>query len=87
MLKVRWIDRKTNDWVLQETREKRGLVQSIRKRKHQWIGHVLRHDGLLKVAIEGKLDGKRRPGRPRLGMISEMGNYAKLKEDAMDRER
>ena len=40
----------------------------------------------LKVAIEGTLDGKRGPGRPRLGMISEMGYYAKLKEDAVDRE-
>ena len=87
MLKVRWIDQKTNNWVLQEAGEKRSLVQSKRKRKHQWLGHVLRHNGLLKVAIEGKLDGKRGPGRLRLGMISEMGNYNKLKEDVVDRER
>ena len=87
ILKVRWIDRKTNNWLLKEAGEKRSLIHSIRKRKHEWLGHVLRHDGLLKVAIEGKLDGKRGPGRPRLGMISEMGNYAKLKEDAVDRER
>ena len=33
MLKVRWIDRKTNNWVLKEAGEKRSLVQSIRKRK------------------------------------------------------
>ena len=87
MLKVRWRDRKTNNWVLKEAGEKRSLVQSIRKIKHQWLGHVLRHDGLLKVAIEGKLDGKRGSGRPRLGIISEMENYTKLKEDAVDRGR
>ena len=47
----------------------------------------MRHEGLLKDIIEGKMDGKRRKGRPRLGMMSEMGDYSKLKRNAEDRRK
>jgi hypothetical protein len=32
------------------------------------MGHILRGDGLLKEVIEGRMEGKRIRGRPRLGM-------------------
>ena len=34
------------------------IVNSIWQRKHRWIGHVLRHDGLLHEIIEGRMKGK-----------------------------
>ena len=33
-----------------------------------WIGHVLRGDGLLRDVLEGRMLGKRHRGRPRRGM-------------------
>ena len=62
VLKVKWMDRKTNEWVLQQTGEKQQLLKKIRKRKQKWIGHVLLHEGLGKMVIEGRLKGKRERG-------------------------
>ena len=87
MLKVKWTEKKTNAEVLKEANVERSLLTSIKKRKHKWLGHIMRHEGLLKDIIEGKMDGKRRKGRPRLGMMSEMGDYSKLKRNAEDRRK
>jgi hypothetical protein len=38
----------------------------LRHRKKNWIGHILRRDGLLKEVIEGRMEKKRIRGRPRL---------------------
>ena len=36
----------------------------IAKRKKAWIGHAMRGDGLLKLVIEGRMEGKRSKCRP-----------------------
>ena len=45
-------------------------------------------EGLLKEVIEGKMEGKRRRGRPRLGMLDELitGSYDEMKRRAVDRD-
>jgi hypothetical protein len=65
-----------------------------KKRKANWIGHILRRNCLLKHVIEGKLEGRiemtvRRGRRCKqlLDGIKEMGGYWKLKEEALHRSR
>src|SRR6266516_1656469 len=70
--KIRWSDRITNDEVLTIVNEKRCLIKTITKRKKNWIGHGLRGDGLLRDVLEGKMFGKKRTGKPREGMISDL---------------
>jgi len=43
----------------------------------------LRHEGLLRDVIEGKMQGKRPRGRPRIGMFYELkeGSYERRAED------
>ena len=53
MERVSWKDRKTNEEVLDMVGEKRSIVETITKRKKNWIGHRLRGEGLLKDVIEG----------------------------------
>ena len=36
------------------------------------IGHKMRGDGLMKEVMEGKMEGKRRRGRKRIGMLDEL---------------
>ena len=48
------------------------MVNVIIQRKKNWIGHVVRGDGLLREVIEVKMDGKRTRGRPRIGMLEEL---------------
>ena len=38
-------------------------------KEHRWIGHVLRHDGLLHEIIEGSMRGKPAGGRRRIQML------------------
>jgi len=48
------------------------LLESVTKRKENWIGHAVREDGLLKQVLEGRMEGKRPRGRPRFGMIDDL---------------
>jgi hypothetical protein len=37
---------------------KRNIVHTIKKRKANWIGHILSRNCLLKHVIEGKIEGR-----------------------------
>jgi len=87
MEKVSWPDRVINEEVLRRVNEDRQILNSIWQRKHRWIGHVLRHDGLLHEIIEGRMRGK--PTRGRIQMLHHLANeggYVALKWAAEDRE-
>ena len=55
------------------------MVDVIIRRKKNWIGHVVRGDGLLREVNEGKMDGKRPRGRPRIGMLKSMPIKGRIK--------
>ena len=67
MEKIIWTDHVRNEEVLLRVNEQRNILHEIRKRKANWIGHILRRNCLLKQAIEGKIKGEmevaRRHGR------------------------
>jgi hypothetical protein len=69
MEKISWIDRVRNEEVLHRVKEDRNILHTlhtIKRRKANWIGHILRRNCLLKHVIEGKLEGKKsRRGRRR----------------------
>ena len=58
MEKISWIDHVRNEEVLLRVNWKRNILQEIRKRKANWIGHILRRNCLLKQVIEGKIKGE-----------------------------
>ena len=56
----------TNEKVLQKFKEDRNILLTIKRRKANRIGHILRRNGLLKRVIERKIEGNRRRGsRPK----------------------
>ena len=63
-------------------------MKTVYKRKKNWIGHVLRGDGLLRDVLEGRMMGKRVRGRPRIGMLDELmeGSFVQMKRRADARE-
>ena len=69
MEKVKWEDKKTNEEVLAAVSEERSLIEVFEKMKKNWIGHIVRGEGLLKLTLEGRMKGKR--GRPMMGMIDD----------------
>jgi hypothetical protein len=77
---------------LHRVKEEINILLKIKRRKANWIGHILRRKCLLKHVIEGKLEGrievKRRRGRTRrqlLDDLKETRGYCELKEEALDR--
>ena len=86
---ISWKDKVTNDEVLKRVKEERNLLKIIRRRKKNWLGHILRGENMLRDVLEGKMNGKRGRGRPRTGMVSDLkGNltYGMMKRKAEDRE-
>ena len=72
MEKVSWKDKLTNEDVLNSAGEERSFVGIVLKRKKNWIGHIVRGDGLLKLVIERRMEGRKPRGRPRMGMLDEL---------------
>ena len=58
MEKISWTDHVRNEEVLRRINEQRNILHEIRKRKANWIGHILRRNCLLKQVIEGKKRGR-----------------------------
>ena len=92
MEKISWTDHVRNEEVLLQVNEQRNILHAIRKRKANWIGHILRRNCLLKQVIEGKVRGEievtRRQGRRRKKLLDDLKDrrgYCHLKEETVDR--
>ena len=88
MERISWTEKITNEEVLRRVGEERTMLATIVRRKKNWIGHVMRGDGLMKEVMEGKMEGKRGPGRRRIGTIDDLlwkERYGDLKRRAEDR--
>jgi hypothetical protein len=57
-MEISWTDRVRNEEVLHRVKEVRNIVHTIKRRKANWIGHILYRNCLLKHVIEGKLEGR-----------------------------
>jgi hypothetical protein len=78
--------------VLLRVKEQRNILHEIRKRKANWIDHILRRNCRLQRVIEGKIQGgievTGRRGRKRRKLLDDLKGrrgYSHLKEEALDR--
>ena len=46
LLKISWVDKVTNEGVLNLVKEKRSLCASTKRLRDRLIGHAVRHEGL-----------------------------------------
>jgi len=88
MLKMSWTDMVTNEEVLERMSKRRTLWNSIKNRRNEWVGHVLRYGGLLGLIIEGK----NARGIPRMEYMQQIikdqgcNSYEETKRKARNRE-
>jgi hypothetical protein len=80
MEKISWTDRVRNEEVLHRVKEERNIVHTTKRRKANWIGHILRRNCLLKQVIEGKLEG-------RIEMTGRRGRRRKQRLDDLKEKR
>jgi hypothetical protein len=90
--KISWTGHVRNEDVLLRVKEQNNILHEIRKRKANWIGHILRRNCILQRVTEEKIQGgievTGRQGRRRrklLDDLKERRGYSHLKEEALDR--
>jgi hypothetical protein len=87
MEKISWTDRVNNEAILHRVNEERHILHTIRRRKANGIGHILRRICLLSHIIVGGFIGTRRRRRRRkqlLDDLKEARRHWMLKEEAQD---
>ena len=91
-IRLCWTNHVRSEKVLLRVNEQRNILHEIRKRKANWIGHILRRNCLLKQVIEGTIKGQtevtRRRGRRHKKLLDDLKDrrgYCQLKEEALDR--
>uniref|UniRef100_A0A8D9EQ38 Craniofacial development protein 2 n=1 Tax=Cacopsylla melanoneura TaxID=428564 RepID=A0A8D9EQ38_9HEMI len=69
ILKISWTQKVTNVTVLQRMKKTKELLNTVKCRKLQYLGHIMRNPAryeLLQLILQGKIDSKREPGRRRI---------------------
>lgn len=78
MLRVPWTDKVSNQEILQRMRKDREVLNTVKRRKLQYLGHVMRNESryqLLQCILQGKVDGKRGPGRRRISWLKNLRTW------------
>jgi hypothetical protein len=86
--KISWTDRVRNEEVLHRVNEEKNILHTIKRRKANWIGQVMRRNCRLNHVIYGKMEGTGRWGRKRKQLLDDIKitlRYRVLKEEALVR--
>jgi len=90
MMRISYKDHISNEKVLEMVKEKRNLLKQIKKHKIQYFGHIIRAEGFQKQLLEGKINGRRKRGRPRKSWTGDIlqwtgSSYVELVQRAKSR--
>ena len=73
MLRISWVQKVTNEAVLEKMKVKRELMNIIREKQWRFVGHLLREkSGIERHIIETEMAGKRATGRQSMMMFDWM---------------
>ena len=79
LLGISYREHRTNESVRQEVEAVCGkfesLLETVKRRKLKWFGHVCRHDSLSKTILQGTVAGGRKRGRPRKSWLDNIKEW------------
>ena len=58
MGKITWTDHVRNEKEFQRVMDERNVLQAVKRRKANLIGHILRRNCLIRHFIEGEIEGR-----------------------------
>jgi len=80
-MEISWTHRVRNEEVLQIVKGETNILHTAKRRKANWIGHILNSNCLSKHVIEGKIEGRievtGRRGRRRKQLLDDLKYAAK----------
>ena len=77
--RISWTDKVTNEEVLRRVNAKRQVIPTIKMRKTAYFGHMIRRDDIQRQLLEGKIEGTRSRGRPRIEWTDNISEWTKIK--------
>lgn len=78
ILRISWKDKITNVEVLRRMNKEQELMKTIKCRKLQYLGHIMRNRdryNLLQEILQGKINSKRGPGRRRISWLANLREW------------
>lgn len=77
ILRISWTDHITNNQVLERMGKEQEVVITVKKRKLEYFGHLMRHNKyrLQQLILQGKVDGRRGPGRRRNSWLQNLREW------------
>ena len=92
VLKISRTEKITNEEVLRRMGTGREILRQFKTRTLQYLGHLIRHNSSQLQLIEGKIEGRRSPDRPKNPWTTDITTtngmeYYELKRAAEDRKR
>ena len=72
ILEINWTEHRTNDSVLSELGTERKILETVKRRKLQYSGHVIKAPSLCTHILYGFIEGKRRRRRQRRRCIDDI---------------
>ena len=86
---ISWADKVCSKKVLTRVGKRQQVLDIIRNRQRRWIGHTLRHGDQMTIVMEGRIQGKKHPGRWKIMLLDSVKNgkdYFDFKRHAMNRQ-
>ena len=81
ILRTSWMDRVTNAEVLRRLNKECEIILHVKQRKLEYLGHITRNENrysLLLLILQGKVYGKRGPGRRRNSWLQNLRQWFSL---------
>lgn len=77
MLRISWTHHVTNETVLQRMNKDKEIMRTVKERKLAYFGHIMRNEKyeILHLTMQGKMDGKRGPGRRRISWLHNLRQW------------
>ena len=76
-LRISWTDRVSNVEVLNRMGKEMEVLYEVKRRRLEYFGHIIRNGKyrLLQLVMEGKIEGKRRPGRRKTSWLKNLRDW------------
>ena len=79
ILRVSWTERRTNEYVLRQLNIRPELINSIKKRKLAYFGHITRAQNLMTEVSQGLVEGQRSRGRQKIRWNDNIAEWTDMK--------